>query len=1051
MLKTAVLCASLLALMCLFSFSDRAVAEAPQRIDIPAGDLKGALELLARQASVELVYQIDQVRGLKTAGVSGLLSVQEAATRLLTGTRLTVRTDANGAMLIAVPRAHSSSGGTQETVGVDASAAAPASALQLAQASADASADVPEKSSDKDARNAPASTGEATEVVVTGVRDTGVINQGVIPRQENQALRYEIIDRAAIERSGVSTLPELFRQVSSVANFGTGTQSAYGSQMATANGIEVVSDQIDLRGLGSSNTLIMVNGRRMYDGEESGADIGRIPLAAVERIEILPGSGSAIYGANATAGVVNIILRKEYSGTEMSASVGAATNGGAEEYRIAAYHGQSFHDGKTQLTMAFDFQKQDDLLASDRGYYNKALDKVAPEDTSSYISTIVQSFYQARGTVTAGGALGIPSDPTARFAAVPVGSSGVGLTTADFNGTAAMANVGTDRVERGVLLPGRSRYNLNTTLEREIFGENLGVYLNARFGYLDRGEREYVGLLGALTMLATDARNPFGRSVQVYMEPTDLPLSRSSSFQRTFNVVTGIRGQRDLLGRDLKWSIDGSWSQNESSADNVDYTRLVRGAVRAGLYNPLRDMDAVAPISAAEAENYYSSFRRRSVAEILATNWRANGGLFQAWGGEAKFSVGAELRFEYLDDQALWDYGDYASLVASGARASGFVDTSRRAWALYSEVVVPLVGSANRRPLMHAFDVVAAVRHEQYDDFGSAAPPMFAVRYSITEDLMLRGSWSRGFQPPTQSQLFTPADAIGPLTSILFIDRERLGLPLEPYTIIRGGNRALEPETSTSYDAGIVFTPRWLPALTFNASYFRYDKKDLVRTVSYQDAVDFPDLFPGRIARGPATVDDMAAGRPGPITEVDISYTNISRQLVDGWDFKATYDLVTEQSGTFTFFADGTYTKSFREQLRPGLDFADSVGDIGFSGSVPLEWRGKAAVQWQIDSWLASLTGRYIDSYVGRTNALGLDGDEISSSFEMDLQLAYSVPSSGATSGAADWLGGTKFTLSVLNLFDRTPPLRTERTNQWYSLFNDPRQRYVTLGVKKAF
>jgi hypothetical protein len=216
-------------------------------------------------------------------------------------------------------------------------------------------------------------------------------------------------------------------------------------------------------------------------------------------------------------------------------------------------------------------------------------------------------------------------------------------------------------------------------------------------------------------------------------------------------------------------------------------------------------------------------------------------------------------------------------------------------------------------------------------------------------------------------------------------------------------------------------------------------------------------LFPGRVTRDPASAADIAAGRPGPITQFDLSYTNISRQLVDGWDFSGTYAMPTENLGTFTLRGDATYTMSFREQLRPGLDFVNTVGDLGFSESVPLVWRGKVGVQWNTQRWNANLTGRYVDSYVGRTNnptaevpsRLGLDGDKIPSSFEVDLQIGYSFPYKTDPSGTNRWLDGCQITLAILNIADRAPPLRTERINQWYSLFNDPRQRYVTLSIKK--
>lgn len=1010
-----------------------AAAESTKIFDVPAGEAVETLKQAAQQAGKEIMFPAETVRGVQTAAVKGEFTPLAAFNRMLADTSLmVVQDEKTGAY--AVSRV-SDPNGERAVAAMRQRPEGPTSTFN----------------DDGTVRLSP--------YEVTATKETGVVNQGIIPREENQALRYDVIDRAAIDRSGVTSLPELFRQVSSVANFGTGTQAAFGSQMAGLEGVNTTSDEINLRGLGANNTLVMINGRRIYESESSGADISRIPLASVERIEILPGSGSAIYGSSATAGVVNIVLRKDYAGTEVNTSLGTSTKGGAEEFRFNIFHGVSFNGGKTSMTMSLDYHKQWGLIASERGYYEEALRKVDPANEGVYITTIIQNFFEQRGTVTAGGPLNIPAKPTTRFAAVPAGSTGTGLTLASFNGTAGMANVTDARVARAMLAPAVDRYNFKGTIEHAIRGDDLGVYFNVTAGYVDRGQQEYVGLLGALTMTATNPFNPFGRAVQVYMDPTDLPATVGSASQRSFNVVGGVKGRNTFLKRDLQWSIDASWSRNESKAENVDYTRLVRPAISAGIYNPLRDMALVAAMPAAEAANYYSRFERRSTPEIAATNWRANGTLFEMWGGEARFSVGAELRVENQYVESNWEYGAYASLPASGARPSTIVDTDRQAYAFYGETTLPIVGQNNRRPMVYALDLSAAIRHEQYDDFGSAAPPMLAMRYAPTQDFMLRGSWSAGFQPPLLSQLFAPETITGPIASILFVDTLRPGLPLVPYTTISGGNPNLEPETSDSFDAGMVFTPRQIKGLTLSASYFRYDKRDLVRTVTRQDAIDYPDLFPGRITRDPASPQDVAAGRPGPIVEFDLRFTNISRQIVDGWDFKGSYAIPTASLGTFTLRADATYTMSFRQQLRPGLPYVDTVGDLGFSSSVPLVWRGKGGVQWQSRRWSANVTGRFVDSYVGRTNnptlevpaRLRLDGDKIPSSFEVDLQIGYTFPYRTGAAKNTNWLNGCQITLGILNVADRRPPLRTERSNQWYSLFNDPRQRYVSLAVKKPF
>jgi iron complex outermembrane receptor protein len=345
--KTMTVHATLAALLAGLSLSAYAMADAPRPVDIPAGDLRQALLRVSEQFGADLVYNPEQVQGLKTHGAHGQLTTEQAIAQLLEGTPLEVHTDASGAILIARPTAPKS---------------------------------VPQ-SSEKPV--------ELSEVVVTGTHIRGAAPVGA---------QVVTIDRRQIDRSGYFTAQEVLRSLPQT--FGGGpnsnsqilplTDSEAGSNVTHGSGV-------NLRGLSAGSTLVLVNGRRMALGGSSGlfVDVSSIPLSAVERIEVLPDGASALYGSDAVGGVVNFILRKDYQGADTSVSYGMSTrgDGGPEETRASQTLGTQWSSGSALL--AGEYFHQTALPASDRPVFAGDLRPFGGDD-----------FRQANcrpGTVNAGG------------------------------------------------------------------------------------------------------------------------------------------------------------------------------------------------------------------------------------------------------------------------------------------------------------------------------------------------------------------------------------------------------------------------------------------------------------------------------------------------------------------------------------------------------------------------------------------------------------------------------------------------------------------------
>jgi iron complex outermembrane receptor protein len=370
----------IIAFACSISLCAHAVADSPKPVDVPAGALAQALELISKQAGVELVFRPEHVAGLRTRGVTGTLSAQEAVKRLLEGTPLQVRADeATGAMMIgrtpapvAPPRrAPAPAEKTEEAAETSGRIEAPGtgrsdgfwSRFRVAQAGQPSRA---ESSVDSAARGNRA---DLEEVLVTGTHIRGV---------DNPTVPLTVIDRQFIDSTGMTTTVQLIESLPQ--NFALVNQTVTGGQLSGNSFSTIQGSSINLRGIGEGTTLTLVNGRRMplgYDG--SAVNVAGLPLSAMERVEVLTDGASALYGSDAVGGVVNFVFRKDFEGAESRASYGHAD--GTDDFRLSQAYGRSWRSGN--FVVSGEYYSRDMLLASDRPYGSgggASVGSLLPED-----------------------------------------------------------------------------------------------------------------------------------------------------------------------------------------------------------------------------------------------------------------------------------------------------------------------------------------------------------------------------------------------------------------------------------------------------------------------------------------------------------------------------------------------------------------------------------------------------------------------------------------------------------------------------------------------
>ncbi len=1012
---------------------------------LSAADASVALRQVAEQAGVELVYSAEAVRGVRTNAINGEFTALEAVNRLIANTDLSAVQDAKTGA-IAVNRLEA--------------------AGKPAPAPGSVRADDGSLLLDK--------------IEVSASRVDGLNNQTIFQTDGQGALAYDVISRQDIERMGVTSVEELFRFIPQTSDYGSNALQGGVTNSATVGTGLYQSSEVKLRGFSSLQTSILINGRRLQRGSLSnGPDLNRIPTAAIERIEILPSSASAVYGGGAIGGAINIILRKDYTGRDLTFSYGTSTEGGAERYQVTYFEGRTFNEGRTQFSFTVDYQKSEPLYAGERDYLDNALARYPADTTATvngrsvYEQYILQAFAGMPATIritAATGALPIPGATGARYASVPTGQDGTALTPGSFVGTAGTANLG-DRYKRSLLYSPGDRYNFTSQLEHEFIADKLSLYAELGTSYF-RSQYEFPQNVALLSLAATHPFNPFrtnvtpgfvGVPVTVYYDPVDLPDPSLFLENNSARALLGFKGK---LNDNWEWTLDGtgeygrSHSSGENPTQNLN-TFLTSTAATAGLtlaqrwalYNPLADHRAF-PRGDVMADFLKYSRQYTFYSNLSQVNLRVVGDLLEVPAGPVEVSAGGEVIWSEYKTRTTISVSDaMRAAVPVAGNANTATQQARRTQSYFFEGAMPLIGPKWRPLPLEAVDLNFGLRWETTDDSTDETSPVVALRVAPTKDIAFRVSYAEGFFPPDQSHY--EGGRINDAAFTPFDDNFRGGT-FSNYqrTEISGGNSDLRPETSTAWNYGIIFTPRFAPGLTLTVDYWDIEKLDAVRTTFPEEVVNNPDLFPGRVVRAAPSATDIANGWLGEVTSIDWRPINVGITRTDGIDFKARYTRDIADLGTFTYFGVATWTNSFRDQVFVTNPWVERVNS---SGS-PLRWRGNSSIFWEKNRWTAGVTATYINSYHANTTTPsavyptgnGLDGDRIASATLWDLQVSYHVPAGrGIDRGWQSWLNDTKWTLGVRNVFDKEPAFRTD-IYSYYSRYEDPRQRYVTLSVRKS-
>ena len=817
---------------------------------------------------------------------------------------------------------------------------------------------------------APGSEATAERVIVTG---------SYIPTAETEsALPVTIYTAEVLQKAGANTPVEGLRQLPSfVGNAITENDSNGGNGQATIN----------LRGLGSQNTLVLMNGRRASLGIGAnglGADINAIPIGATARTEVLKDGASAIYGSDAVAGVVNFIMlngpgEKPYEGAELFALYGNTTETDAHVRQVYLRGGVTGLDGKVSIAAEGEYYSRANLFSRDRAQLAGSGD-LSNNPTGLGRGGINNNSptFSGRIRLNPGAVQYVLLDPNNatptgigdyRPFDVPTGTDPSRFNFRDFTPA----------------IPAVEKAMYYITGRYKVFGEAMQLYGDLLYAKTkqDNGLAASPFALGGATARSSPY-NPFGANLTQlrYRLVQELGNRRSFYDSDYWRYVAGINGDFNFkdnsfishFGYDTGFVYERYDNLRTDSGD-ARFTPLA-DEIAAGNFNPFIGQSAPTSgtvttydangvpngtqsydnVAAAQRASYigHSLFQERDWAadikmnaHLFPTLW--NGGIDTAFGYEHR-----ESRQHSIPDPV------QASDDQLGFNQAPLTKYRQEVNAFFAEVTIPIITSTMNIPFVRSFEIGAAYRYEEFDDFDlfhqnplsdhisfdNGGTPRLSIRYQPVADVTLRANWNQSFRSPQPNTLFDPGTQNFP---VVFDPLK--GATLQPANGVEQiGNIGLQPEETDTYSAGIVWTPKFLPGFTMTADVYQ-----LFTTNVILSAADFAQIMLtanglSAIANGgvpTAFVSDGADVSPsqgvfrdaaGNVDSIWKATTNnAGKRLVEGLDVTAVYEIPTERFGKFTLSGAWNHFFIWKAQgsQELGAGYTNFLGNYN-NGTLPL-------------------------------------------------------------------------------------------------------------------
>ncbi len=763
------------------------------------------------------------------------------------------------------------------------------------------------------AQAAPAPSGPAVKTDdVVKLEAFSVTGTNIKRLDQEKVLPVTVFNLDQIEARNALTPVEMLTALPQVTNLPLNESQNGGANSRGDNA------NVNLRGIGAGNTLVLLNGRRLAPHPVTSNDggvpafytnVNQLPTQGIERIDVLRDGASAIYGSDAVAGVINYVTRRDLRGTEVRTRFGVPEHGEGRNYQVTLTTGREFAGGKGRLLATFDLLERGEIPYRSRSFSaNGDRTARAPAgfnalggqfDDRSAVS-IYPSFRIGAAAATnyfrpVNGTLAFTTvNPTANRAANPE----------SFTNLNQYQNTGQSKSDRK---------NFFTHLEYDLsdrvtaFGD-FSVYHSKSLL-----QRQPVQINGpsADQVAPVSVDNPFNPYGSRFYHPTGAPNADgtarltgtpqgivllslllaevgSESVEVNSGVYRGVAGLRGKLFGDWTWESAALYTRaytadvsNNAARESLFQRALMR--TDASAFNPFGYTFRVAggavvpdrPYTNPKSvlDTFSQKWRHDGFSAITSADARFAGPLFRYWDNTVSLAGGVEYRREqYLDTRPAYvgsnppgvglnvDDNDY--LVASYAPDS---TGNRVVYSAYLETIIPVVEPRRKIPFVHSLELSGSARYENYSDFGTTTRPKAGVNWKPTEGLMIRGSYNQGFSAPNLPTLYAPTRFIvdsAPGSNDAY-RTQTVGNGTYVMKRYSTGNLALKPVTSTGKSVGVALEVPKIKGLSVTADYWQVDQANVIG--SYSDA----QLVNSDVAKLNAyTQSQLAAGRT--IAQVDL-------------------------------------------------------------------------------------------------------------------------------------------------------------------------------------
>lgn len=842
-----------------------------------------------------------------------------------------------------------------------------------------------------------------------------------------------VMSADAIAKTGLPNIGNVLSQLPQVQN--VSALSATNSNFLTS-GFGIAN--VDLRNLGSDRTLVLVNGRRQVTGSPTGSavDLNTIPTALIDHFDLITGGASTAYGSDAVAGVINIVLKKDFEGIAAELQQGISSRGDGSETYASLTVGGNFAKDRGNVTLSLAFDHSGAVMSGDR-------------DITSTDNTWFPGSFPANGAFSSYGLKGRFRVACAdAFGQVKAGQSG--CSTGSYNpdgSTFVTSKDGFDRNPNRYIRTPVNRKVIAATSHYDI-ADSLTMFAEMTYA-LTKGSQQMEPYPGSSedglsapisangTGILIPKNNPFiPAGLQAILGASNNAASpglfyyrrfadlgrRTGNVSRNFAKATfGFEGK--LPFGDWTWSSYYEWGRTEESQHNNGYYDKIKmqnalntqavvnpsgkfvtiGATKYECADPYARAAGCVPINlfgagaiSADASNYVGSLVTiQSYAEEQVANVQATGSLFSLPAGDVKLAVGAEYRHEEAEFTP--DAASQAGTVAGNQQpaTAGAFQVSE----FFAEGSVPLLKDL---PFVQYLELNGAARWAHYSSAGDAWSWDYRLIWKPIDDLNFRSAYASSTRAPNISELYTPASQTFPgfsrsadpcrttMTPNCVAAFAKVGLPssaVVSYTQAEAqgvggyssGNPNLKPEISHSLTVGMVYSPTWLSSFQASIDYYDIRVHGYIGSLNIANTLSacFSDAaapFASNVFCQQVTrINDNGNPR---IAQIDFPTFNLGSIKTSGLDGEVSYGFAMAD------LADGL-DNAGAWQLRLNVNYINSLTtNPGTAGSKSLPAAGTVGTPhftsilhatYTLDPLTVTTTLRYVGgSFIDRAT-LGLD------------------------------------------------------------------------------